>query len=175
MTKKEVIIFLESYHKQKELLKTKILTIKELEQNAESAKSIDMTSERVQGGQSVLPEYIYSKIMDLKDALVRDIYSNSIRLNIIKNNIYNITKIYNNILYVNVLYYKYIMHYNFSKIEDETHYSVIRLKQVFKEAQEGMYLLLEPLSLEDIENSIKEQSFISRLELDNFYRNNCFL
>ncbi len=170
MNKEEAIKFLESYRNNKELENTKILSINEMEVNAQTAKSIDMTSEHVQGGNAVLPEYIYAKILDMKDSLVRDIYSNTIRLNILEEYIYKVSVIYNNVLYSNVLYYRFIKQYSFSKIEHETNYSIVRLKQIFKEALESISKILEPLSLDAIEKSIKEQSLISRAELDKFYK-----
>lgn len=170
MTRKEAVNFLESYKYQKELEKSRILTIKELEENAQTAKSIDMTSERVQGGKSVLPEYIYAKIMDLKEALVREVYSNTIRLSILEEYIYRVAKEYDNAIYANILYYRFIMNYSFSKIERETNYSIVRLKQLFKEALECIYKILEPLSLDSIEQEIKDKSYISRDELDEYYK-----
>lgn len=170
MTREEAIKFLESYKKRKELEKTKILTIVEMENNVQTAKSIDMTSERVQGGKSLLPEYIYAKIMDLKESLVREVYSNTIRLSILEEYIYKLAVIYDNALYANVLYYRFIMNYRFDKIEQETNYSHARVKQLYKESLECIYKILQPLSLDEIEKNIEEKSFISRAKLDEFYK-----
>ena len=169
MTKNEVIEFLESYAKEKNLEKLKVNTIMEMESNANTAKGINFDSDQVQGGKRVLPEYVYAMIIDLKEELIRDIYSNSIRLNILEKYFHKVASI-RNVTYGNILYYKFIWEYRYLDIERETSYSFVRIKQIIKEAVDIMYDLLVDVSIEEIEQRIHDESQITRDDLDDFYQ-----
>lgn len=169
MTKDEVIEFLESYAKEKNLEKLKVNTIMELETNANTAKGIKFDSDQVQGGKRVLPEYVYAMIIDLKEELIRNIYSNSIRLKILEKYIHTIAST-KNIAYGNILYYKFIWQYRYLDIERETSYSIVRIKQILKESIDIMYDLLADISIDEIEQRIHDESQITRNELDEYYR-----
>lgn len=170
MTSKEVIKFLESYKKNKDLEQIQLDSIEEMELNATTAKGISF-GERTQGGKSTLPDYVYSQIIDMKEDLIRSIYSNTIRLKYINTYISKISDKVNNNRYSNIIYYKYIKNYDYARIERELNYSFNSVKKYYNEALIILADIMKDVELNMLERIIKNESYISREELDKFYKN----
>ena len=172
MTEQEAIQFLESYQKNKALEKIQILHIQELEQNAITAKGINYESNGSSFSgtisKSSLPEYIYSKIMDMKEDLLRAIYSNSIRLKYIEEYIYKLGVL--DTRAATLLTYKYVFGFKTNKIESEFNYSHIWTMQLMKQSlKDFCYKIMDEVNIQTIEKKIYDESVVSRAELDKFY------
>lgn len=168
MTSKEVVKFLESYKKNKDLERMKLDSIAEMELNATTAKGIDF-GERTAGGKRVLPDYVYSQIVDMKEELIRSIYSNTIRLKYLNIYISKISEEENNNNYSNIIYYKYIKNYDYARIERELNYSFPSIKKYYNSALNIFNQIMKDVDLKLLERTIANESHISREELDKFY------
>ena len=159
MTKKEVIKFLESYQALKNIEKIRIATIEEMEQNIKKIKklSYDHTSNDTKNISQ--NEAICSKIIDMKNSLAREIYSNTIRLKYIEEYINAIA--FEDIRLGTCLCFRYITGLTNVQIAKEFRYSESSVKIFIRDGINKLYELLKDIDIKTINDRISNDSNIS--------------
>lgn len=173
MTREESIKLLESYQKNKKAEYILIDAIKELEHNLTTAKSVDFEKENnFSSYKPTLPYLIISKLIDLKEKLIKSLYQNSILLDKLERLIYEIgvEGINSGILLSN----KFIIGMTTTQLEQKFNFSRKWILQSIQKSIDDFYEKVKNIDYNEFMSEIRNQSTITTEELNNFY-NNYFL
>lgn len=164
MTKKELIEFLESYQKIKNMEKITIATINEMESNINTIKKLNCDSIYSQKSNDNDVKKIYPNdaiclnIANMKDNLARGIYSNTIRLSKIEDCINAIA--FEDIRLGTCLCFRYITGLTNVQIAKEFRYSESSVKIFIKEGINKLYEQLKDTDVSFIYAEISKESDI---------------
>lgn len=170
MTEEEAQKLLKLYQKNKEAEALTINAIKEFERNLFTAKSIDFSKENNCSStyKPTLPYLIISKLIDMKEKLIKNIYFNALLLDNLEKIIYEIGT--ENINCGILLSNKYILGLSNLQLEMKFKYSHAWITKSVKKANEIFYNKVKDIDYKSFIDKIRDDSNITREELDDFYK-----